>query len=95
MVSLSTGERERPVHDHVPPPHQVARWSSQGRTRQEAVEDLRGHEKGAPPGQNFFIFMQFSGKFGQIVCWRSPLPRVDRSRRMAPTSPSQGPGKHG
>ena len=32
----------------------------------------RGREGRNPPGQNFFIFVQFSGKIGQIVCWRSP-----------------------
>ena len=38
------------------------------------VADLRGHEGRAPPlPQNFFIFMQFSGKIGQIIGWRSPL----------------------
>ena len=26
-----------------------------------------------PPGQNFFIFMQFSGKISQKVCWCPPL----------------------
>ena len=36
----------------------------------------RGGAQGrAPPplGQIFFIFMQFLGKIGQIVCWRPPL----------------------
>ena len=29
----------------------------------------------APPlTQNFFIFMQFSGKIGQIIGWRPPPP---------------------
>ena len=35
----------------------------------------RGGAQGrAPPplGQIFFIFMQFLGKIGQIVCWRPP-----------------------
>ena len=27
----------------------------------------------APLAQNFFIFMQFSGKVGQIIGWRPPL----------------------
>ena len=27
----------------------------------------------APPGPNSFIFMQFLGKFGKIVCWRAPV----------------------
>ena len=31
-----------------------------------------GSKGGAPPGQNFFIFMQFVGKNGQIVGWRPP-----------------------
>ena len=42
-----------------------------------AVADLGGGDKGrAPPplDQNFFIFMQFSGKFGQIIGWRPPPP---------------------
>ena len=26
-----------------------------------------------PLAQNFFIFMQFSGKIGQIIGWRPPL----------------------
>ena len=31
-----------------------------------SVADLRGGAREAPPlGQNFFIFMQFSGKFGK------------------------------
>ena len=35
----------------------------------------RGCRGRAPPslGQNFFVFMQFWGKIGQIVCWRPPL----------------------
>ena len=39
---------------------------------QEAVADLGG----APPptAQNFLNFMQFSAKFGKIICWR-PLLR--------------------
>ena len=34
-----------------------------------------GAQGRAPPplGQIFFIFMQFLGKIGQIVCWRPPL----------------------
>ena len=28
----------------------------------------------APPAQNFFIFMQFLGKIGQIIGWRAPPP---------------------
>ena len=36
------------------------------------VADLKGPHGRAPPlGQNVFIFMQFSGKIGQIVGWRS------------------------
>ena len=36
------------------------------------VADLRGREGRAPPswGPNSFNFMQFSGKYGKIVCWR-------------------------
>ena len=40
-----------------------------------ALADLGGGAQGrAPPplGQIFFIFMQFLGKIGQIVCWRPP-----------------------
>ena len=33
------------------------------------VADLRVSSRDAPPGQNFVIFMQFSGKVLQIVCW--------------------------
>ena len=42
---------------------------------QEPVADLRGGVRGmrAPPlDQNFFIFMQFSGKIGQIIGWCPP-----------------------
>ena len=38
----------------------------------KAVADLRGRE-GRPPAQKFFIFMQFSGKIGQIIGWHPPL----------------------
>ena len=41
-----------------------------------SVADLReGRQGRSPPplGQNFFIFMQFSGKIRQIVGWRPPL----------------------
>ena len=40
-----------------------------------AVADLREGAKGRAPlaGQNFFIFMHFLGKIGQIVCW-PPIP---------------------
>ena len=34
------------------------------------VADLRG----ARGGPDSFNFMQFLGKFGKIICWRSPLP---------------------
>ena len=34
-----------------------------------AVADLEGRGTPPPLGHNFFIFMQFSGKIGQIVCW--------------------------
>ena len=41
----------------------------------KAVADLRG-ARGTlappPPGPNSFNFMQFLGKFGKIVCWRTP-----------------------
>ena len=40
-----------------------------------AIGGSRGGAQGrAPPplGQIFFIFMQFFGKIGQIVCWRPP-----------------------
>ena len=40
----------------------------------EAVRNIGGSREGArdaPPDQNFFIFMQFSGKNRQIVCRRS------------------------
>ena len=30
-------------------------------------------DRDGPLWQNFFIFMQFSGKISQIVCWRPPL----------------------
>ena len=33
------------------------------------VADLKGASRDAPPAQNFFIFMQFSGKIGQIIGW--------------------------
>ena len=38
------------------------------------VADLRGREGRVPSplAQNFFIFMQFSGKIGQIIGWRPP-----------------------
>ena len=33
----------------------------------------KGARGRAPPlAQNFFIFMQFSGKIGQIISWRPP-----------------------
>ena len=43
-----------------------------------------GGARPAPLGQNFFVFMQFLGKIGQIVCWR-PLwgwrpPRLGNPR---------------
>ena len=37
-----------------------------------SVADLRGHEEHTPLAQNFFIFMQFSGKIGQIIGWCPP-----------------------
>ena len=38
------------------------------------VADLRGAQtmRPLPRGPNSFNFMQFSGKFGKIVCWRPP-----------------------
>ena len=38
-----------------------------------SVPDLRGRE-GRTPGPNSLNFMQFLGKFGEIVCWH-PHPR--------------------
>ena len=50
----------------IPPPP--------NRTESGAVADLRGARPPRPPmAQNFFIFMQFSGKIGQIIGWRPPL----------------------
>ena len=38
------------------------------------ARDVRPHRRAPPPlGQNFFIFMQFSGNIGQIIGWRPPL----------------------
>ena len=38
-----------------------------------SVADLGGGVRGSPPGRpNSFDFMQFSGKFSKIVCWRPP-----------------------
>ena len=34
-------------------------------------------------GPIFFIFMQFSAKFGQIIGWRSPSPRLGNPRSAA------------
>ena len=38
------------------------------------VADLRGGARDArpPTAQNFFIFMQFSGKIDQIIGWHTP-----------------------
>ena len=37
------------------------------------MADLRGGARDARPrGPNSFNFMQFLGKFGEIVCWRPP-----------------------
>ena len=33
---------------------------------------LRGMRAPPPRAQSFFIFMQFSGKIGQIIGWRPP-----------------------
>ena len=40
------------------------------------MADLGGAQGArAPPGHpNSFDFMQFSGNFGKIVCWRPPPP---------------------
>ena len=39
------------------------------------MADLRGARgtRAPPLAQNFFIFMQFSGKIGQIIGWRPPF----------------------
>ena len=37
------------------------------------MADLRGRKGRPPGGPNSFNFMQFLGKFDNIVCWR-PLP---------------------
>ena len=53
--------------------------------------DLRGHPgRALPPGQNFFIFMQFLEKIGQIVGWR-PL-RVSAAPLGNPGSATSGGG---
>ena len=33
---------------------------------------VSGGSEGVPPGQNFFIFVQYLGKIGQIIGWRPP-----------------------
>ena len=38
-----------------------------------AVADLGGEGRAPPLAQNVFIFMQFSGKIGQIIGWRPPF----------------------
>ena len=54
--------------------HQSCQWVSlkQKIWCESPVADLRGGGRDAslPLGQNFFIFMHFSRKIGQIVCWR-------------------------
>ena len=52
-----------------------------------SLADLRGAQGTcAPPGcPNSFDFMQFSGKFGKIICWRPPPPPGEELVR-----PSQG-----
>ena len=40
----------------------------------ERIGGSRGREDVRPSGPIFFIFMQFLGKLGQIICWRPPLP---------------------
>ena len=43
-------------------------------SRQNTSGGSKGAQKTpAPSAQNFFIFMQFSGKIGQIIGWRPPL----------------------
>ena len=44
-------------------------------THSFSVTDLRGGREGRVPplAQNFFIFMQFSGKIGQIIGWCPPF----------------------
>ena len=42
-----------------------------------SVADLRGtRDARSPRCPNSFNFTQFLGKFGKIVCWRPPPPRV-------------------
>ena len=47
-------------------------------SHQITLANLRGvcHWREPPRGPNSFNFMQCLGKFGKIVCWRSPSPRV-------------------
>ena len=52
------------------------------------VADLRGApgtQAPPPQAQNFFIFMQFSGKISQIIGWRPPW-------ELAPPPPWGNPG---
>ena len=49
--------------------HNAIVWGGWGSGRSKG-----GREGRAPPlAQNFFIFMQFSGKIGQIIGWRPPF----------------------
>ena len=50
-----------------------------GRTESDVIHDIDcryNYQWHAPPpwGPNSFNFMQFSGKYGKIVCWRPPSP---------------------
>ena len=49
----------------------VHSWKGRSLCSGRSKEGCKGR---APPvAQNFFIFMQFSGKIGQIIGWRPPL----------------------
>ena len=50
----------------------------------KSVADLHSKISNATPlGPVFFIFMQFSAKFGQIIGWRSPSPHLGSPRSAA------------
>ena len=58
------------------------------------VADLRGNARDArlpPLGQNFFIFMQFSGKIRQIVGWFPPPLGLAHPLRQILDPPLQVP----
>ena len=40
------------------------------------IGGFKGAQGCAPRRSNSFDFMQFSGKFGKIVCWRPPPQKV-------------------